>query len=199
MCIKCKLSSDGATLVTRNANDTLVLPVMEYGRIWVWRESGGRQSILCWCVLAGISFLSPWKFSYLICVQRNVVHVVIFNATCKDNATINFNIIKYKKGQIPSILTGEAMLVTATVILRRTFLCQIWTWRRRSSECWLSTLRMLRRLSKEVFINNLGGCYIVNCCSIIWYWKFYGVGSTNMFGEFFLPFSSESFVFPPAT
>jgi hypothetical protein len=38
-----------ATLVARNANKAMVAPVVGSGGVCVWRESGDRRSVLCWC------------------------------------------------------------------------------------------------------------------------------------------------------
>jgi hypothetical protein len=39
-----------ATLVARNTNEVMVAPVVGSGGVCVWRESGVRRSVLCWCV-----------------------------------------------------------------------------------------------------------------------------------------------------
>jgi hypothetical protein len=39
------------TLVVRNANEAVAARVAGSGGIYVWRESGVRGSVLCWCVL----------------------------------------------------------------------------------------------------------------------------------------------------
>jgi hypothetical protein len=39
-----------ATLAARNTNEAMVAPMVGSGGICVWRESGVRRSVLCWCV-----------------------------------------------------------------------------------------------------------------------------------------------------
>jgi hypothetical protein len=33
-------------MVARNVNETMVVPMMGYGGVYVWRESGVRRSVL---------------------------------------------------------------------------------------------------------------------------------------------------------
>jgi hypothetical protein len=45
-----KLSSDGGDSGSKNANEAIVAPMVGSGGVCVWRESGVRGSVLCWCV-----------------------------------------------------------------------------------------------------------------------------------------------------
>jgi hypothetical protein len=59
-----------------------VVPVVGSGGDCVWRESGVRRSVLCWCI---------WQepvTCYKFCT---------FSATCKDNAAINCITVQHKK------------------------------------------------------------------------------------------------------
>jgi hypothetical protein len=45
-----KLSSDGGDFGSKKCKPGYVTPMVEYGEVCVWRESGVRRSILCRCV-----------------------------------------------------------------------------------------------------------------------------------------------------
>lgn len=54
--VRLKLSSDGATLVARNANQAVVAPVVGVWRRLCMTLSGVRQSMLCLCVCLEFAF-----------------------------------------------------------------------------------------------------------------------------------------------
>jgi hypothetical protein len=37
------------TLAARNVNEAMAAPMVGSGGVCVWRESGVRRSVLCWC------------------------------------------------------------------------------------------------------------------------------------------------------
>jgi hypothetical protein len=105
-----KLSSDGGDLVARNANETIVAPVVGSGGVCVW-ECGVRRSVLCWCVWqeSGLSRRED-VFTFNL-VKGRFYKFCTFNATSKDNAAIHCITFQYKKGSVSSTLTGHAAIV----------------------------------------------------------------------------------------
>jgi hypothetical protein len=86
-----------ATLVARNVNEAIVVPVLGSGGVCAWRESGVRRSGLCLCVWQESGFSRLKMCSHLIYFINKFYKCCTFNAICKDNATINCITVQHKE------------------------------------------------------------------------------------------------------
>jgi hypothetical protein len=84
-----------AILVTRNANEPIVVPVVGSGGDCIWQQSGvWSQAVgLCWCVLQESGFICREVVFSLL--YKNAT-ICIFNVIFKDNAAINFVTVQHK-------------------------------------------------------------------------------------------------------
>jgi hypothetical protein len=55
---KLKLIYDGGTLSARHSNEAMMEPMVGSGGVCVWRDSGVRWPVLCWCVWQESGFSS---------------------------------------------------------------------------------------------------------------------------------------------
>jgi hypothetical protein len=65
-----------ATLVARNTNEAMVTLVVGSGGVCVWRDSGVRRSVLCWCVWQESGF-SHREDVITFNLVRNVINFVL--------------------------------------------------------------------------------------------------------------------------
>jgi hypothetical protein len=59
------------------------------GGVCVWRESGVRRSILCWCVWQESGFSHREDVFTFNLLLKRCYKFCTLNAICKDNAAIN--------------------------------------------------------------------------------------------------------------
>jgi hypothetical protein len=99
-----------------------VKPMVDPERVCIWRESGVRRLVLCWCVWQEFSFSSSVDFSHThthththIYIYRYIYiyyRLYTFNAICKDNAAMNCRLLLFiQKTFIPSTMRGNVTLV----------------------------------------------------------------------------------------
>jgi hypothetical protein len=105
------------TLVGRNADEAMVMPMVRSGGICVWRESGVRGSVLCWCVWDESGFSRREDVFKFNLVEKEFYKLCTLNAILKDNAAINCITVQHKKCSFPSNLTGNTTLVTIIIHL----------------------------------------------------------------------------------
>jgi hypothetical protein len=67
------------------------------GGVFVRRESGVRQSVLCWCVWQESGF-SRHEYVFTINLLKKFYKCYTFSVICRDNAVINFIILQRRKG-----------------------------------------------------------------------------------------------------
>jgi hypothetical protein len=72
------------TLIPRNANEAVVVPMVLSGRICVWRESGVKLSV-CVGIFFAINFL-----------KKKFYKLFTFSAIYKDNAAVIFIAVQHK-------------------------------------------------------------------------------------------------------
>jgi hypothetical protein len=72
-------------------------------------KSGVRRSDFCW----GFAVKT---FSHLIYFIETFYKFCTFNASCKDNAAINFITVQHEKGPFQSTLTGNTYYATIGII-----------------------------------------------------------------------------------
>jgi hypothetical protein len=107
---KLELNSDiGVSGSRKYTNKAMMAPVMGSGEVCVWRESGVRQSILCWCIWQGYGFSRREDVFTLNLVYKRFFYKCTFNAICKDIAAINCITVQLKIGSFPSTLTGHML------------------------------------------------------------------------------------------
>jgi hypothetical protein len=98
-----------ATLVARNENEAMVVPMIGSGGVCVWRESGARRSVLCWSVWQDSGFIRREDVFTFNLVEKK------FNAICKDNAAINCITVQHRKVSFPSTLTGHTYIASMMI------------------------------------------------------------------------------------
>jgi hypothetical protein len=99
------------TLVAIYANEAMAAPMVGYGGVCFWRESGVRRSVLCWCVWQESGFSRSEDVFIKIYFIKRFYKFCTFNAICKDDSAINYITIQHKRGTFPSTLTGDNTLV----------------------------------------------------------------------------------------
>jgi hypothetical protein len=91
-----------ATLVAGNVNEAMV----GSGGVCVWRESGDRRSVLCWCVWQESGFSRREDFFTFNLFERYFINCVLsvrFVKTIVQSTVLLFNT---KEGSFSFTLTG---------------------------------------------------------------------------------------------